>query len=146
MNNIKFIVASKKQVELHMDTLIELEKHSQLPQIWNKNNFLTILDSKWILSKLLFYKDTLIGFAIVSKKTEASCHIHRFIIDPSFKRKGFGCLLLNNLKISIVRKFKYLTLQVDSINKTAIEFYEKNSFVSVWKTEKNVLMIFKSRI
>lgn len=144
MKNIEFIIASKEQVHLHMDRLIELEKDSQLPQLWTKDNFLKELDSKWYLSKLLFHENSLIGYAIVSKKTESSCHIHRFIISSSVRRTGFGNQLLNHLKENILGNFEYLTLLVDPSNISAIGFYKKNLFKPLGEFESNILMAYKS--
>lgn len=143
MHNIEFMIASKEQVHLHMDKLIELEKDSELPQLWNKGNFLKELDSKWHLSKLLFHENSLIGYAIVSKKTESSCHIHRFIISASVRRAGFGNRLLNHLKGNILEDFEYLTLLVDPSNISAIGFYRKNSFKPLGDFEGNILMVYK---
>lgn len=143
MKNTEFMIASKELVHLHMERLIELEKDSQLPQLWNKDNFLKELDSKWHLSKLLFQENVLVGYAIVSKKTGSSCHIHRFIISSSVRRAGFGKRLLNHLKENILEDFEYLTLLVGPSNASAIGFYKKNSFKPLGNFEGNILMVYK---
>jgi ribosomal protein S18 acetylase RimI-like enzyme len=141
---MEFITASKEQIILHMDELIKIEKGSLLFPRWDENNFLIDLDYKWMLSKIMYYNEILVGFAILSKKTEVSSHIHRFVIGQPFRGKGVGKIFLNHLKIEIAKKFEYLTLCVDSNNKEAIEFYKNNFFKPIFIVGNNTLMIFKN--
>lgn len=144
MKEIEFLVASKELMRFHINTLIALEKDSQLSKTWDKSNFLIDLDLKWTLSTLLFYKNILIGFAIISKKTEASCHIHRYIISSAYRRNGFGSLLLTHLKSIVYENFDYLTLMVDAHNTSAISFYKKHFFNPIWSFETDILMVCKT--
>jgi ribosomal protein S18 acetylase RimI-like enzyme len=143
MAKIQLLSPTKDEFKLYMPQLLQLERESQLPILWDEPNFLKELDSKWQLSKFMLGADKLIGYAVVSKKNVSSCHLHRFIISSNLRGQGYGNSLLNHLKEDIEGNFDYLTLLVGKDNPAAIKFYSKNNFRQIWEIDENVLMVFK---
>ncbi|MDR1012257.1 MAG: GNAT family N-acetyltransferase [Coxiellaceae bacterium] len=142
MRDIKFLVGSKENIRFYMKEIIKIERSCSLKNVWKKNNFLIDLDFKWKLSKIMFYRNMLIGFSIVSKKNDYTCHIHRFMVDQMFRSQGFGTFLLNDIKQG-AKKFDYLTLYVDSKNDRAVSFYKKSFFKPILMFGDDIFMIFK---
>lgn len=61
-------------------------------------------------------------------------------VDPKFKSRGVGTILINQLKKQVdFEKYAYITLETDALNnEAAIHFYEKNDFVRyrTYKTDE----------
>lgn len=141
MKSLEFVIATEELLNRYIDELVLLEQESDLPITWHKYNFLMPLDLKFDLSKLLFFEDLLIGYVIISQKTEKACHIHRIVIGKSFRNRGIGKSVLESIEKDIFPKFNYLTLLVNFSNAAAIRFYIRNYFAPIYKIEEEILMV-----
>lgn len=75
-------------------------------------------------------------------KTNIEIYIGGFQILPNFQNKGIGTTILQDLiKKSLALKIP-IRLEVQKVNTSAKNFYEKNGFQKVGSTEKNFIMKF----
>lgn len=85
------------------------------------------------------------GYAIIFNNSD-SLEIMKIGVNPLFREKGFGSILINEIKKSRMEIF----LEVRENNITAIEFYKKNGFKEAGKRknyyrdtgEAAVIMVF----
>lgn len=61
-----------------------------------------------------------IGAYIVNNEAE----LLNFVIDTKYQRKGYGSILLKEISTDVNK----IILEVDELNKQAINFYQKNNF------------------
>ena len=85
------------------------------------------------------------GYAIIFNNSD-SLEIMKIGVNPLFREKGFGSILINEIKKSRMEIF----LEVRENNITAIEFYKKNGFKEAGKRknyyrdtgEAAIIMVF----
>lgn len=85
------------------------------------------------------------GYAIIFNNSD-SLEIMKIGVNPLFREKGFGSILINEIKKSRMEIF----LEVRENNTTAIEFYKKNGFKEAGKRknyyrdtgEAAIIMVF----
>ncbi|MDH4200003.1 MAG: GNAT family N-acetyltransferase [Spirochaetia bacterium] len=72
----------------------------------------------------------IVGYAItLYKKNISTARIYSIAVDPDFRNRSFGDTLLVKLQdLAVYRKCNGIRLEVDSVNLSAIRFYEKNGF------------------
>lgn len=79
------------------------------------------------------------------KRDEKYVELASIGVDPSYKMKGIGTLLINELKSKVdFSKYEYIALETDAINNdAAIRFYEKNGFIEdrIYETNEGRKMI-----
>lgn len=76
-------------------------------------------------------KMSVVGFIdlILKHRTKEQCNIGYFLIDPSFRGQGIGKIALENLLQSVkYRGFSEVLLVVQSQNKKALSFWEREGF------------------
>lgn len=122
-----FKKASQKAILQNIERLIEIDKSYFFTESWDRNAFIAKMPFKFRDSLLLFYKEELIGYAIVSDKEE-SCHVHRLVIHNKFVSKGFGKKLLNEMQFN--KNQKSISLKVHIENIKAINFYSREGFIT----------------
>lgn len=138
---MRFVTCSQEILELYIQEIIGIENDSSLFPRWEETNYKADLEKKWHLSKLMFDNDNLVGLAILSRKSDYSCHLHRFIIKKNLQQMGVGTIFMEYLVQSLVNNANYFTLFVGLYNKGAANFYKKCGFKDLLKIEDNVLMI-----
>lgn len=96
---------------------------------WEDNQYLIDLPGKWDLSIVSLSGDNLIGYIIASEKEFSVAHIHKFIVNPSYRGQGIGKKMLDEfIKISGKNNTK-ITLKVYHDNIDAIRFYQNQGFM-----------------
>lgn len=141
MNKTKIITATKQRVIANIDSIIAIENSVKLPIVWTEENILFDIAAKWDLSQLLFHSDELMGYAFVSQKTDDTCHIHRFMIDPTMHQHGLGALMLAHVQELVFKDRQRLTLFVGEENVSAVNFYKKHDFQAIDKNGTDCLML-----
>lgn len=65
------------------------------------------------------------------KRAEKYVELSSIGVNPKFKSKGIGSMLIDELKRQVnFEQFAYITLETDAVdNDGAIHFYEKNGFI-----------------
>ena len=96
-------------------TLKQLEDINTMPDMYK---IISIKDEKGIIT----------GYVIVFNNS-SSLEIMKIGVNPKYRQKGFGTILINEMKKSRMEIF----LEVREGNVTAIEFYKKNGFKEVGK-------------
>ncbi len=109
---------------------------------WSQVNFFSEAEEKWTLSFVVKVEDTIIGFAIISKKTEACCHLHRIAISRGLQGRGYGKIMVQEI-FSIVRfkRARYLSLKVPMYNMKAFLFYKALGFEELLSQDNHFFMV-----
>lgn len=130
LNNLEIKIASKDMINKHIEELLMIDRSYFNSESWTENAFLSELPLKFEKSILLMKNDSVIGYAIVSKKAEG-LHLHKLAISKDFVLQRLGEQLLTALIKSV--GYKSLTLKVDVSNIGAVIFYLKLGFLFVEK-------------
>jgi ribosomal-protein-alanine N-acetyltransferase len=135
--NIEFKTLTRDFLKKNINEIIKIGSDLQ-DEYWGQQHFLMDLSKKFTLSFVARDKNgKFLAYAICSMKARQHGHLHHFIVDSSFRGKGLGSLIMqeiiNRMKQSSAKK---LTLKVDSKNIRGIEFYENYGFI-VCGTVKN---------
>jgi ribosomal protein S18 acetylase RimI-like enzyme len=97
-------------------------------EAWEVHHFTLDLPSKWEVSRLALFHEQPVGFMVATLKAE-SVHVNRIAVDPDWRGKGMGTLLLQEAASSAVTFQKSLvTLKVSQSNHAAIQFYTHLGF------------------
>lgn len=71
------------------------------------------------------------GFLVYEcNRREKSLDILRFAVDPSYRRRGIGAELINNVKEHLTSKFKRVTVDVPETFLGAQKFFRRQGFVA----------------
>lgn len=81
-------------------------------------------------------KHNKIGGFMLANYQDDRCHILSFGVSETYRKQGFGTLLINNMKEYIGNRAKMISLYVHVENEKAINFYKKNLF-EINKTIEN---------
>ena len=128
--------------EVTPKNLKEIMKLEQ--SIFDKDAFSEELIRKLIKNNLFFsklekngIKKELIGFVIVINDRKDHVNIINFIINPKYRKQGYGSYLLAKtiLKIKKIDNIKKIVLNVKVNNPSAIKLYEKFNFQITQKIE-----------
>ena len=115
-NNAKEIFKLEKEIfKDSAYTLKQLEDINTMPDMYK---IISVKDEKGIIT----------GYVIVFNNS-SSLEIMKIGVNPKYRQKGFGTILINEMKKSRMEIF----LEVREGNVTAIEFYKKNGFKEVGK-------------
>ena len=109
----------------------EIEKLS-FPSPWSSNIFSSELEKgSFAFYHVLEYRDRLVGYGGYWRiKNEA--HLVTFAIHPSFRRRGLGAKLLEQLlKDAQDQSLDTITLEVRDSNLAAQRFYERFGFKKI---------------
>lgn len=138
----KVINLSKIILMNHLDRILEIDRETK-GERWDQTNFSLDLPNKWTVSKGIIDNGELIGFLIASQK-QNKIHVHRLVIAPDQKGKGWGKILLETV-INYTKQMDLceISLKVDQGNTLAIQFYLKMNFRVVKKEATNLCMAYK---
>lgn len=103
--------------------IIENIGKKSLPIYYDKNDLIMLKYTNHTILKIVTLNLQIIGY-IVIRETIDNIHILSIAVDKTFRKKGIGSQLLNNIKL----KSKNITLFVHTINNIALDFYKKNNF------------------
>ncbi|PIR80133.1 MAG: hypothetical protein COU25_01640 [Candidatus Levybacteria bacterium CG10_big_fil_rev_8_21_14_0_10_35_13] len=70
----------------------------------------------------------IVGLATARRKNKSTLNLSRLYVLPNFQKKGIGKELLNKA-LFYFDNIKNVTLEVEEMNKNAIEFYERQEFI-----------------
>lgn len=101
-------------------------------EYWSAEHFLRELPDKWVLSLAVWEGESPVGYAIISRKSTATAHLHHFMVSATQRGKGLGAKLLD-AAMSRCRKqgFADLTLKVARGSADAHRFYRRHGFDNV---------------
>ena len=120
---LSFETLTKKNTQLWLTNLLILDKEIEGIS-WNDTHFLIDMDSKWDLSLVVKLGEEVIGFAILSKKSDRYVHIHRIVVNSNNQGKGIGRMMMNEIfSRAKTKNFLYVSLKVPQKNKKAFLFY-----------------------
>lgn len=99
-------------------------------QVWTEPDFKTLLTLSTIEGILLKASDNLVGY-LIWQNTPNESEIITFGIIPSYQKKGYGQILYDHFESTrFLENSQKILLEVSATNKGAIQFYEKNGFVT----------------
>lgn len=117
------------------ESLFDLES-TNTKHPWSFTNFETSLADLNTISDGLFVKDKLVGY-ILTLVAFDTADILNIGVHPDFKRLGCGKMLLDHLLAQLQKTVVCdLILEVRIENHIAINFYQKQGFVTVGTREK----------
>ncbi|WP_422365630.1 hypothetical protein [Pelagibius sp.] len=134
-------VMDPESLSVWIDRAIQLEQDSGLTP-WSRENFLLDLPDKWKLSKWVYCgnSEAPVGYAVISRKSSFSAHIHRFVIGDT--GVGVGTAALRNVIESLEGSVFFLTLFTETNSFRVQNFYENNNFKKVLSVGDNFLYIY----
>jgi ribosomal protein S18 acetylase RimI-like enzyme len=108
-----------------------------LPIYYSKFQILTMMFSNYHFISLaeIINNNEIIGYMVGKNTTASNFHILSIGVDDSYRSKGLGKKILDDLINRIIKTHTSITLYVHVENVKAINFYEKNGF---FKQEKIV--------
>ena len=113
-------------------------------EYWAAENFLAELPQKWCLSFALWRGSALIGYAILSRKSENRVHLHHLMVSRSNRNQGLGDRMVREfLSRCRIANAGTVTLKTQQTNSGAIRFYERFGFRSTQR-EGNYIVMEKS--
>ncbi|HUW93591.1 MAG TPA: GNAT family N-acetyltransferase [Bacteroidales bacterium] len=142
MTGIVYRVLSEEFVRERLQDLILISR--DIPhENWEEQQYLISLPGKWRLSRVCFSEETLLGYIIASEKEPGRVHIHKFVVNPSFRGKGTGRQMLTDFINSLGEEFFRVTLKVYNDNQPAVRFYISQGFVISGESEGLLQMEMK---
>ena len=118
------------------------EKNNLTENIQNKNNPpWTWINDENVIFKLMVYDKKILGF-FISRNININCHLHSFFIEKNSRGYGLGKKLLMEhwrTGFEYLANIKTFTLHVHSINKRAVDFYQKFQYKKVEQSKKLLL-------
>ena len=98
---------------------------------WNEKDCLNELNENPFSHGWLLIDEKIVGYAFLWETFEMA-QVARIGIDPSFRRKGYGDMLLKHLfERAKVQECEFMTLEVRESNIPALNLYKKNEFIQV---------------
>ena len=95
-----------------------------------------VISNEDVLRLVVTYKDLIVATSNTFRKSKdlSLLYINTLYIDPSFQRKGIGCMMINHIK-NYFKNYSNIFLETATYNNKAIDFYIKNGFSidSNWK-------------
>ena len=70
----------------------------QPDEYWELEHFLLELPEKWILSFAAILKETIVGYAILSRRDRSTVHLHHFMLAPDVRGSGFGGMIMDEVE------------------------------------------------
>lgn len=130
-------ILSKEKMKKYKDQIIRIDNSiaASMGKVysteqWNEDNFLCDRTGKWEYSFFVVENGVVEGCTIITEYRHNHLHINRLFVNPIVAKRGIGTLMAMHLN-AIARDdvVKEINLFVNSSNKNAIEFYEKNHFI-----------------
>jgi ribosomal-protein-alanine N-acetyltransferase len=101
-------------------------------EYWLEAHFLLELPNKWGLSFAAWYGGRPVGYAILSRKSSDTVHLHHFMIAADYRGYGLGTRMIDEMKARArATGASRLTLKVSTENARAREFYDRAGFNDV---------------
>ena len=98
-------------------------------EYWVAKHFLLDLPEKWLLSLAAWLAEQPIGYAMLSRRSADTAHLHHFMVAVDQRGRGLGARLL---AAAIERCRKHhcteMSLKVDAGNTDAQRFYRQHGF------------------
>jgi len=121
----------------HLDRLFEIEMECFKSEAFTKQQIAHLLTNKNCISLVAKENDKIIGFIIGMVYVEDNVltgHVLTIDVSPSYRRKGIGIKLLQELeKIFIDKQVKVSRLEVREDNIAALGLYQKLGYKKVGK-------------
>jgi len=93
-------------------------------EYWTIKHFLVELTDKWRLSIALWENCRPVGYAILSRKSHESVHLHHLMIAPNYRNRGLGRLMAREIEPRAKESgAQYITLKTPRKNANALRFY-----------------------
>ena len=131
MDNIKI-----NNIEVKIMTLDDLETikdilNSDFDEFWNYNVFKEELQSRNSKYLVAIFNNEIIGFAGIKIMIDEA-DIMNIVTKKIYRNQGVGTLLLHEMILLCEKSnLKFLSLEVNEINKSAIHLYENFGFEKV---------------
>jgi GNAT superfamily N-acetyltransferase len=124
------VIRALSKAELAADIDHFLAVAQDVPgEYWGAENFLRDAPSKWSLSLAAWSGDVPVGYAVLSRRTPYTAHLHHFMIAWAQRGDGLGARLL---AAAIMRCREHgcslITLKVAIGNQGAQRFYIRHGF------------------
>lgn len=101
----------------------------QPDEYWSEAHFLLDLPDKWSLSFAAWRDDRPIGYAVLSRKSGDTVHLHHFMLAANYRGCGLGRRMLDEMELRArAGGARRLTLKVSMANTRARKFYERAGF------------------
>jgi ribosomal-protein-alanine N-acetyltransferase len=110
-----------------LDAIETIERRSY-PTPWSRSMFAGELAKPASICVGAFVDDALVGYLVISRYVDA-WHVMNVAVDPEFRRRGIGALLLERLfEVTDDGMRRGYTLEVRVSNEEAIRLYERAGF------------------
>jgi ribosomal-protein-alanine N-acetyltransferase len=110
-----------------LDAIETIERRSY-PTPWSRSMFAGELAKPASICIGAFVDDALVGYLVISRYVDA-WHVMNLAVDPDFRRRGIGALLLDRLfEVTDDGTRRGYTLEVRVSNLDAIRLYERAGF------------------
>ena len=101
-------------------------------EYWSESHFLYELPEKWKLSFCAREGDVIAGYAILSRRSPDTVHLHHFMVARSRRGQGMGAMMLTEAAHRATSaNAKKMSLKVGEDNARAIAFYQQSGFRQV---------------
>ncbi len=98
-------------------------------EYWAKSNFLHELPEKWELSFCAWDNNIVAGYAILSRRSADTVHLHHFMAACRRRGKGLGAMMLEEaIRRARSTGAANMSLKVGDDNARAISFYHRAGF------------------
>lgn len=136
---------------IESDLLQVIRLETQIfPDPWTRKTFLEALREPDVQSLVVIESDYIIGY-MVTLWAEERTHILNIAVDKDYRKRGIATKLIAKLEQSAFEQgIRYLSLEVRTSNKTAIEFYTKQNFRIIgqrsqyYRNDEDALIMAKS--
>ena len=98
-------------------------------EYWTEEHFLRDLPEKWQLSFAVWANGCPVGYAVLSRKSQAHLHLHHFMVARDVRNHGLGQRMAQEMEIRARnRGYQLITTKVAASNKGARRFYRRVGF------------------
>jgi ribosomal protein S18 acetylase RimI-like enzyme len=127
-------------VRTHYTALVTITEDLP-PDGWTAEKFFMELPNKWQLSFSGWYREQAIAYAVLSRKTPSTVHLHRFMIAKAWRGVGLGHDLLGEiLRRTSAAGAHYCSLKVAQNNEAAQRFYLRHGFEQTGRVREYIEM------
>lgn len=120
----------REMMEEDISKVVALEEKC-FKEPWNEKDCLNELNENPFSHGWLLIDEEVVGYAFLWETFEMA-QLARIGVDPQYRKKGYGNILLNELfQRASSQECEFMTLEVRESNVAARHLYEKNEFVQV---------------
>jgi ribosomal-protein-alanine N-acetyltransferase len=113
-----------------LDDILEIEKES-FPHPWTSEMFLSSAKNNAVTFKVLTEKKNVVGYYIISTVSDET-EVIEIAVGTQFRRKNFGKFMFADiLKEAILKKSKFIFLEVRKSNTPALNLYKSFGFKEI---------------